>query len=258
MKPLIGITTGEIINQIEPWTSTIFGQKHRYSDAVIAAGGIPVFIPFMPEDELKNLYTRLDGIIFAGGNDVDPQLYGEKPEPETKDISSNRDRIESLLMTWSLADDKPLLAICRGFQLFNVLLGGTLYQDIVKSLPEANDHLASTHQKDNKYIAHKLKIEPTSKLAYITDSLTLSANSHHHQGVKRVANELRAVAWAEDWLVEAIEHPTKTFAIGVQCHPESLAPIDKKWAALFSAFVKATSHKRTPATLFKFKKRVKN
>jgi putative glutamine amidotransferase len=257
MKPLIGITIGEIVDQPDPWLPKIYGQRYQYSDAIVAAGGIPVYIPFMPEDELKNLYNRLDGILFAGGDDIDPQLYGEKIEEGTEYISAERDKLEAMLMTWTLADDKPLLAICRGYQMLNVLLGGSLYQNIAKALPEANDHLASTHQKDSAYIAHKLKIEPTSKFAFVTDSLNIDANSRHHQGIKRVANELRAVAWSEDWLVEAIEHPNKTFAIGVQCHPESLATVDKKWAALFSGFVKATSHKRTPATLFKFKKRIK-
>ena len=257
MKPLIGITTGEIKNQHEPWEPHIYGQKHHYSDAIIAAGGIPVFIPMIPEAELQELYARLDGILFAGGNDIDPQLYGQIPEPETKNVTPLRDKTEMLLMSWALADNKPLFAICRGYQLFNVLLGGTLYQDIAKALPEAHDHEFTTQKKDYTSIAHHLKIDPTSQLAYITQSLEIGANSRHHQAVKHVAHELRAVAWSEDGLVEGLEHPMKTFAIGVQCHPESLWPADQKWAAVFRAFVTSTQAHPAPKKRFNLKKLIK-
>jgi putative glutamine amidotransferase len=258
MKPLIGITTGEIINEVEPWVSSIYGQKHYYSDAIVAAGGIPVFIPFMPEDELKTLYTKLDGILFAGGNDIDPQLYGDVSETYTINISIERDRVESMLMTWALADNKPIFAICRGFQLFNVLLGGTLYQNLATGFPAASDHELTLHKKDYSHVAHVLKIDPSSHLAIITNSLQLNANSRHHQGVKRVANELRAIAWSEDGLVEAIEHPTKKFAIGVQSHPEALYAIDEKWLAVFRAFITASTKNHKPTRIFTLKKRVRN
>lgn len=240
MKPLIGITSGEIINKDEPWASHVYGQKGSYSEAIVAAGGIPVFIPFLPEAELNDLYARLDGIVFAGGNDINPTLYGEKSSPLTVDVTPERDRVETQLMQWALNDDKPLLAICRGFQLFNAVCGGTLYQDITEEMPGASNHLLSTHQKDYTFIAHTLKVAPDSQLARVTGSTQLPANTHHHQGVKKVAPDLHAVAWAEDSLVEALEHPGKKFAIGVQCHPESLFAHDSKWATLFSEFIAAS------------------
>lgn len=253
MKPLIGITTGEIVNQSEPWVPQIYGQKYQYSEAVIAAGGVPILIPVMPEATLKDLYTRLDGIIFAGGNDIDPQLYGETPEDRLDDVSKERDQAEIMLMTWALADDKPFFAICRGFQLFNVLLGGSLHQNLTGPV----DHELALHKKDYSQIAHELKVAPTSKLAYITDSLTLKANSRHHQGIKQSAPELIETAWSEDGLVEGLEYPIKKFALGVQCHPEWLHGTDPKWAAVFQAFVSATLPKPLPRKRFDLKKLIK-
>lgn len=257
MKPLIGITTGEIINQNEPWASTIYGQKQHYSDAIIAAGGVPVIIPFMPENELRTLYEKLDGILFAGGNDIDPALYGETQAPQTKDVSKKRDQIESTLMTWTLGDDKPLFAICRGFQFFNVALGGTLHQEITIDLPHASDHLLTLHNEDYGVIAHTLKLDPTSRFASIINGLSIGANSRHHQAVNHVAQELRAVAWSEDGVIEALEHPAKKFALGVQCHPESLYKDDPKWQAVFQAFVTATRPKQLPRKRFDLKKLIK-
>jgi len=257
MKPLIGITTGEIVNEIEPWAATVHGQKHTYSDAIIAAGGIPIFIPFMPEAELKNLYGRLDGIVFAGGNDISPQLYGEETHPLTVDVSLERDRVENTLMGWALADNKPLLAICRGFQLLNVHVGGSLYQDLSNNFPGASNHELSTHQQDYTYIAHRLKLAPNSYLATIINSEELNANTHHHQGIKILANDLRASAWSEDGIIEAIEHPGKLFVLGVQCHPESLYQIDEKWATVFNAFIQASSKALVSSGLFRLRKRIR-
>lgn len=258
MKPLIGITSEEVFNRVNPWVANMYGQKRTYSDAIIAAGGIPVVIPFMPEDELKNLYGRLDGIVFAGGSDINPQLYNEEPHPLTVDISNERDRVETTLLSWALADNKPLLAICRGFQLLNVQLGGSLYQDIPSELIDASNHELSTHNKDSTHIAHQLQVAPQSRLAAITNATVMKANTHHHQAIKKLANDLRASAWSEDGIVEAVEHPAKLFVLGVQCHPESLYKNDEKWAAVFKTFIQASSKPLIPSRLFRLKKRVKS
>ncbi len=255
MKPIIGITTGENVNLKEPWAPIVYGQKHTYSDAIIAAGGIPLLIPFMPEAQLRSLYDRLDGLFFAGGNDISPQLYGEQTSPLTRDISPERDRVEMLLMKWAIADNKPIFAICRGFQMLNVHLGGSLYQDIATELPHASDHEFSLHEKDYKPIAHTLTITPHSRLALIIHSDTLNANSRHHQGIKKLSHELNAVARSEDGLIEAVEHPQRSFVMGVQCHPESLYQADEKWEAVFKTFVNEASKQLIPARLFKFKRR---
>lgn len=243
MKPLIGTTTGEIVNKIEPWAPFSYGQTHYYSDAVIAAGGVPVLIPFMPDDALRQVYDRLDGVLFAGGNDVNPRLYGEEPRAYTVDISEERDRQESVLFDWVIADNKPLFAICRGMQLLNVRIGGDLYQDLTQEMPGAANHVLSTHRQDSMFIAHHLRVAPDSKLAQIIGADSIDANTHHHQGIKTLAHGLRAVAWSEDGLIEAVEHPDLAFGMGVQCHPESLGIIDGKWAAVFRAFVAASKRR---------------
>lgn len=241
MKPLIGITTGEMVNRIEPWAPYSYGQTHYYSDAVIAAGGVPILIPFMPDEALRQVYERLDGVLFAGGNDIDPRLYGEEPRPYTVDVSEGRDRQEATLLDWVIADNKPLLAICRGMQLLNVHLGGALYQDLTHEMPGADNHVLSTHRQDGTFIAHHLRVAPDSKMAQIISADRIDANSHHHQGIKTLAHGLRAVAWSEDGLIEAIEHSNLGFGVGVQCHPESLSVTDEKWAAAFRAFVIAAA-----------------
>lgn len=256
MKPLIGITTGEIVNELGAWAPTVYGQKRTYSDAIVAAGGIPLFIPFMPEEELKNLYKLLDGIIFAGGNDISPQLYGEETHPLTVGVSTERDRVESSLVAWALADDKPLFAICRGFQLLNVHLGGSLHQHVFTEVANASNHELSTSKQDSTYIAHSLTLAPESRLAAITHSRMIKANTHHHQGIKKLADALQASAWSEDGLIEAVEHPYRLFVLGVQCHPESLYKTDEKWAAVFSAFIQASSKQDARNRFFGLRKRV--
>lgn len=254
MKPLIGITSGEIINSEQPWAPYVYGQKRTYTEAVLAAGGIPVVIPFMPEAELRVLYERLDGVLFAGGNDLNPRLYGEKQNPLTVHVSDARDTVEATLMQWTLTDDKPLLAICRGAQLLNVISGGSLYQDLLTEFPHATDHQLSTHKQSYQHIAHRLNIDPTSRLASIIDAEELHANTHHHQGVKKLGTGLRATAWSEDGVIEAIEHPGKSFALGLQCHPEGLHEQDEKWAAVFSAFIHEASKQVIPSKVFKLKR----
>lgn len=144
-------------------------------------------------------------------------------------------------MEWALADDKPLLCICRGFQLLNAKLGGSLYQDILTERDGSDDHQLSTHKKSYTHIAHHIKLDSESQLARITNARSLAANTHHHQGIKVLAHDIKASAWAEDGIIEAVEHPGKTFTIGVQCHPESLYMIEKGWAAVFEEFVRVAA-----------------
>ena len=244
MRPLIGITTGEIKNLDSPWSPITYGQSYTYSDSIIRAGGIPVLIPMTTDiDTLQQLYDRLDGILFAGGNDIDPKLYKAKPLASTKDISAKRDDTEVHLLDWALEDHKPILAICRGMQLLNVFAGGTLYQDIPLDLPEASDHELSTLRQDGEYIAHKLNVKPSSKFADIIKAEYIKANSHHHQAIKDLGNNLTAVGWSDDGIIEIIENDTLPFVIGVQCHPESLQAAEPKWNLVFRAFV----HESTPS-----------
>ncbi len=240
MAPLIGITAGEIHNKLYEWSPTAHGQNHTYIDAVVRAGGIPVIIPIIQDKHtLKGLFQRLDGILLAGGNDINPRLYDEKPHHSTKDVSELRDATEVQLLELSLENKKPLLCICRGMQLLNVTCGGSLYQHLAEQLPGV-DHEASTHHKDSKFLAHDLNIVPDTKLASILAITTIKANAHHHQGIKKLGQGLRPSAHTTDGLIEAVESDNNHFVIGVQSHPESLeGEVVPEWRLLFESFVEA-------------------
>ncbi len=188
------------------------------------------------------MYDRCGGILFSGGNDVDPALYGEEPREHTIDFSPQRDRQELQLLEWALADDKPVLAICRGMQLLNVSRGGTLYQHVPDDLPKSEVHDILNEKRRESRIVHRLRIRPDSRLADVLDTNELGANAYHHQAVKKLGEGLEATAWSGDEVIEAIELPGHRFVVGVQSHPESLeAKIEPRWQKLFSAFVEATA-----------------
>lgn len=244
MSNIIGITAGEIDNRADLWSPMTYGQSHTYSDAVISAGGTPFVLPLTKDKQaLRAMYDTLDGILFAGGNDVDPARYGEEVHETVKDVSKFRDEVEAQLLTWCLEDNKPVLALCRGMQLVNVVCGGTLYQDIPSQLPGSQDHEIPTQENTKDRIAHQLTIEPDSQLAAILDATTIGANTHHHQAVKDPAPGFRVVARSEDGIVEAIERSEKSsFLAAVQCHPESIErDAETRWQKLFKAFVEASA-----------------
>ena len=241
-KPLIGVTAGEIYNHAHPWAPLLYGQSHTYTDAALHAGGVPMILPITHDEEaLHTLYEQCDGLLLSGGNDVDPARYGEEQKAYTVDVSSSRDEQELQLLRWALKDDKPILAICRGAQLLNVALGGTLYQDIAAEITGAHDHRASIDKKDFAFIAHeKLFLKPGSKLAGILGVETVRTNALHHQSIKSLGEGLKLAAWTEDDVIEAIELPEANFVIGVQSHPEALeASVEPVWRKLFEAFVAA-------------------
>ncbi|MGH7196124.1 MAG: gamma-glutamyl-gamma-aminobutyrate hydrolase family protein [Candidatus Saccharimonadales bacterium] len=242
MGSIIGITTGEIVNLKYEWAPVVYGQWHIYSDAVIAAGGVPVLIPIIKnQDTLEELYKNLDGLLFAGGNDIDPRLYGEEPMTQTVDVSPKRDTSEFNLMRWTLRDKKPILAICRGMQLLNIVCGGTLYQHLASQMPSAEDHELSSHKKNVEHITHHLKVDPSSKLAEIIKATTIGANSHHHQAIKEIGAGLKVSAKSEDGMIEAVELSNAPYVIGVQCHPEALQKVEPKWNLLFKSFASSTN-----------------
>jgi putative glutamine amidotransferase len=218
-----------------------YGQSYTYSDAIIRAGGLSILLPITDDKAtIMQTFSILDGLLLAGGNDVDPKLYGQKPYAETINLSSARDQMETLLLHMALEQQKPILAICRGMQLLNVVCGGTLYQNIESDLKMASDHEISTRKKTLVDLAHQLRVEPTSKLAKIINSKTINANTHHHQAIHQLADNLSASAFSEDGLIEAIEGDRDdSYLIGIQCHPESLSSVEPKWDRVFAAFVKS-------------------
>lgn len=241
MQPLIGVTAGEIINKQYPWAPVTYGQSRTYIDAVIHAGGIPVILPLSEDEQvLRKLYKRCDGLLFSGGNDIDPAVYHQKRRTETADVSRRRDDQEIALIKWALADDKPVLAICRGMQLLNVARGGTLYQHIPDDLPAAGNHTISTERKTVTDLTHTLSVEPDSRLEKLVGPSGLKTNAHHHQAVRELGSGLVVTARAEDDVVEGLEIPGMRFVVAVQSHPESLeAEAEPRWRGLFEGFVAA-------------------
>lgn len=238
-KPLIGITAGEIENTQKPWAPYTHGQSYTYIEAIVHAGGVPVILPITGDEAVRReLYNRCDGILLAGGNDIEPGRYGHHTHPQTHDISRFRDEQEFALLKLVLGGRKPLLAICRGMQLLNVGLGGTLYQHVPEQVAGAQNHEASNTEKDVAHMAHHLRLLPESKLAALLGAAPLPTNTHHHQAVDTIGQGLVATAWAEDGVIEGLELAGDQFVVAVQSHPEALeAGVERRWARLFEAFV---------------------
>lgn len=242
MKPLIGITADILVSKDKPHFLARYGQAFSYSDAVILAGGIPVIIPISKTgDDASEVLARLDGILFAGGNDISPSLYGQGTR-DAPDVDNTRDEHEVRLMNLALELHMPMLLVCRGMQMFNALRGGTLYQDIVKEIPEAINHNGFKRDPGADQLLHMLTIEPESELAKILGTTTIQSNTFHHQAIKDVGAGLVVTATTEDGIIEAIEDMSQGYLIGVQAHPESLVQqVELGWRPLFESFIAAAS-----------------
>lgn len=200
----------------------------NYSQAVSKAGGVPFIIPTVSSmEEADAILAVLDGIVFSGGEDLGPWLYGEEIYNETVFVDSVRDVSDVFLAQAALASHKPILAICRGEQLMNVVLGGTLYQDIPEQLADNVGHGGTTH---------KIGIEEGSILASLFGTDSLEVNSTHHQAVKDLAPGLKVTACSHDGIVEAYEGDNLT---AVQFHPEKLVRAGStQWLEFFKVFIK--------------------
>jgi gamma-glutamyl-gamma-aminobutyrate hydrolase PuuD len=207
-----------------------------YVEAVERAGGRPVLIPPSEQGVAETLET-LDGIVFSGGADIDPSLYGAEPHPETDMPQTRRDAGELALLTEALERDVPTLAICRGFQLLNIARGG----DLVQHLPE---EVASDEHKQlpGVFTQHPVEMKDGTRLASMVGARS-DVTSHHHQGIGRLGDGLVEAAWAGDGTLEGIEDPSRRFVVGVQWHPEA-----GEDAALFTNLVEeARAYRETRA-----------
>jgi gamma-glutamyl-gamma-aminobutyrate hydrolase PuuD len=214
MKPLIGITSYAEKVQMGVWVEPSAVVPLDYVRAVEQAGGRPLLVP-PSDDAIEETLDVLDGLVFSGGSDLDPSLYAQEAHPETNGIVAPRDSGELPLLQAALARDLPVLAICRGSQVLNVARGG----DLVQHLPDTVGH------DGHKVVAgtfsdHDVTIEPQSALGALLGDRA-PVKSHHHQGIGRLGDGLRAVAWAEDGSTEAVEDPDARFAVGVLWHPEA-------------------------------------
>jgi putative glutamine amidotransferase len=238
--PLIGLTTRNGKNE-EDNSIVVLGAA--YVDAVRAAGGVPILIPSgISGEAFQTLFERLDGILFTGGGDIAVERFNGDPHPSIGDVDPARDSVEFSLLGAAVKNRKPFLGICRGMQLVNVGLGGTLYTHIPDQLPGAGKHdFHDGYPRD--YMAHRVEVQSGTRLAAIVGELSFPVNSLHHQGAKNVPAALIPTAFSPDGLVEAVELPGHPFGLAVQWHPECI-PDQPSSMKLFRAFVGAAEQCR--------------
>ena len=233
-RPLIGITT--------------YGRSRRgryklpaaYVEAVRRAGGVPVLLP--PGDErVEELVARLDGFLLAGGGDVAPDLYGGETHAAIERVDRERDAFEIALVHALVAEGAPALSICRGCQVVNVALGGTLHEHLPDVVGAGVPHREAAPEGE---VRHTVWVEPGSRLAAVMADETPEPVSSHHQAPDRVAPVLRIVARAEDGAIEALELPDHPWLLAVQWHPELTAADDPSQQRLFDALVAAARERR--------------
>ncbi len=229
MKPVIVLTP--LIDQNlddTPW------MLRGYFEAIEAAGGIPVMISSLKEEEdIAQVVGRADGILFTGGQDVDPAVYGKEKEVDCDLwISPDRDQLEVPLLLYAMGAGKPVLGICRGLQLINAVLGGTLWQDLPSQHPSDIVH-------SGKGICHEVSVVPGTPLAALVGKDKLNVNTLHHQAIRDLAPDLRPMAMSPDGLIEAYDKPGADFFWAVQWHPEMIFSEDEPSFKIFQAFVDA-------------------
>jgi putative glutamine amidotransferase len=236
-RPIIGLTTYLEQSQTGAWDLPASFLPKVYFDAVTAAGGIAVLLPPQPVDGeiAARVLAGLDGLIVTGGKDVDPARYGQAPHPTTDEPRYDRDAWEDALLKTAIATELPFLAICRGLQLLNVALGGTLHQH----LPEV---IGSARYSGNNgvFAINHVSFEPAGVVPSLlagagNGSDTLTVNSYHHQGIDRLAPGLTATASSEGGVIQAVEVDSVPFGVGVQWHPEQ----DPDDLRLFAGLVEA-------------------
>lgn len=232
--PLIGVSTSITVAK-HPERAYL---NSAYLHAVQQAGGVPVPLPpQLSAASLEQLVDGLHGLLLTGGGDVDPALFGETPHHTLYDVAPSRDTLETSALNLALRRRLPVLAVCRGIQVLNVALGGSLHQD-VGSDPGTQIPHSQTEPRDQP--THKVKVAPRSRLAETLGTDELEVNSMHHQAIKRLGRGLTAVAWAPDQVIEGAEldDPTR-FVLGVQWHPEELVGHSEPARRLFAALVAA-------------------
>ena len=230
-KPLIGVTP------LYDKARDSYWMLPGYFLALEEAGAAPVMLPLTDDEaELGHLVASLDGILIAGGQDVDPSVYGEPVKPVCAEICPQRDAMEAALFPLLADTDKPVFGICRGLQILNACFGGTLWQDLVTERPSDTDHrMAAPYDR----AAHTVALLPDTPLFTLLGAASIGVNSCHHQAIKDLAPNLRPMAIAPDGLIEAVYAPEKRFLWAVQWHPEFFFRKDENSRTIFAAFVNA-------------------
>ncbi len=242
-RPLIGVTTQTLhaIEGIPAELPVSWVMNQRYVHAVMAAGGVPVLVPLLAEDPatLREIYDRLDGVLVPGGVDIDPAYYRAGRHELLGQLDPARDTSELVLTRWAVKDGKPFLGLCRGLQVLNVALGGTLWQDLGEERPESlkHDYFPNAGWARD-HLAHPVEITADTRLAEALGAGALHVNSMHHQGIHELGYRLRPTAYSPDGLIEAAEVTGGGFVLGVQWHPEMFSEGDRS-IGVFTAFVDA-------------------
>jgi putative glutamine amidotransferase len=215
------------------------GVNAAYVRALLQSGGVPLVLPpLLDAAHAAAALEGVDGVLFTGGEDVAPARYGAAPHPELGTVSAERDDTELALFAEARRRGLPILGICRGIQLVNVAMGGTLWQDLPSERPGAVDH---DPQVARDVRSHRIRLEPASRAARAVGTTDFCANSFHHQAVRDLAPELVATGWADDGLVEAVETRDGPWLLAVQWHPEEMhADAAAPERGLFRALVEAT------------------
>ncbi len=250
-KPLIGMTISRLDDR------PAYFMRENYADSVLQGGGIPVLLPYrLTDGDIAEIVAAMDGILFTGGNDIETVRFGEQTLVGCGESDADRDEMEIRLCRAAVQVGKPIFGICRGIQLMNVALGGTLWQDLPSQFRARSDAPKLTHQQPSagRTVSHMVQIKEGSLL-----DKTLKAggetrsriwvNTFHHQAVRTLAPGCEAVAYSQDGVIEAIEMPSyRNFFLGVQWHPEYLTPESaaEDWnraaRSLFKGFAEAAAH----------------
>lgn len=230
MKPIIGILAGvddELITKVQD----------LYIDAIERSGGTPVLLPYVRgEETIKSFADLCDGFFFTGGADIDPRHYGEEAKSNCGPIQAYRDELEFNVFQKVINTSKPILAICRGAQLVNVALGGTLYQDIPS---EINTNILHRQTEPKLSPSHSVQILEDTPLFDLVGKTAITANSFHHQAIKTLGDGLEIMAVAEDGIIEAVYSSKKQYIRAYQWHPERLFETDRHNRMIFEDFVNA-------------------
>lgn len=229
MKPLIGLTPLYDSEHPNLW------MRDTYQDILQQSGAIPVVLSFDSDPaDVAAILRRLDGIVFTGGADVNPALYGQEKKPFCGENVERRDVLEKELFQQAYARDMPIMGICRGSQFINVMLGGTLYQDILTERPNSFDHRMRDHFDE---ISHWVEIQQDTPLFDVVGSATFPVNSIHHQGIRGLSPYLEPMALSTDGLVESFYAPAKRCVWGIQWHPEFAFKSEPRQREIVEAFV---------------------
>ncbi len=243
-RPIIGLTTYR--KRSRDTDRPLFGLMRAYVHAVTVGGGIPLLIPLgLSEEDLLAIIKRVDGLLLPGGGDIDPANYRGSRHKALRGIDPDRDRVEIFVAQQAMNLEKPFLAICRGHQVLNVALGGTMWEDLASQRESGikHDYYLMGRRSDRP---HTVELVPESRLAKIIGRESTGVNSLHHQGVRDIAPDLIVSAVAPDGLVEGLEVAGHPFGVAVQWHPENLIDNDPAMLALFEALAVASINGKLP------------